>query len=589
MAYRLQQLEWLTTTVLRTLARQPRWRFDLQHGRCAEGSPLPWNIPHLQIGTLDGLSTCRAVADSLGLRQRLTDPVTHRAHAPRENTARMLYEWFEQIRIESLVPEHLPGIQANLLRHFRRWSIAWHDSSLIDTHLGLLLFSVCQMLWARLQRLPSPEAVQDTMEATRAGIAHLLGEDLHTMARHRHEPGHFSPASARMACTIAALMHHAQQSAAQFPGTRHHGKNPFFLWRREEDSSGDHGLPLAATSNSRAWSKQDHRYRVFTHQFDQHREAICLIRPALLHEYRQEMNRRLHELSPPLARLGRDLMKRMASPTTADWRFLQTEGRIDGRQLARMVSSPLAGDIFRQEVRLPAPHCAITLLVDCSGSMKGYAMQLALFADIWTRVTDALQIPFEVLGFSTASWHGGKALAAWRRAGSPERPGRLAERLHLVFKNFENRGRRNRLAIACLLKQDLYREGLDGEAVQWAAQRLLHRDVQRRVLWVISDGCPMESATQQANDAWYLDSHLKAMVTAASSQGVEITGIGLGLNLSPFYPRHLAVTPDDLLQTRTLQALIKTLDCRQSRSGTSATLEHGHGNGIDDIDRACPS
>ena len=52
---------------------------------------------------------------------------------------------------------------------------------------------------------------------------------------------------------------------------------------------------------------------------------------------------------------------------------------------------------------------------------------------------------------------------------------------------------------AALLKADLFREGIDGEALDWACQRLKAREAQRRLLFVVSDGCPMDSATALAN------------------------------------------------------------------------------------------
>lgn len=557
MAQRQQRLEGLTAAVLRALAHQPRWSFALRHARLPDGSPLPWTPPHLRTETADGLPTYRAVADGLGWRQRITQPDIHRQHAPTEPIARMLYEWFEQMRIESLVPDHLPGVRANLQRHFKRWSLAWHESALIETHLGLLLFSISQMVWARLHRTQAPEEVLDTMEATRAGLAPLLGDDLRLMSRHRRVPERFSPASARMASVLAKLVAQAQAAASTHPPDRRHEGRDFFLWL-DDDPAGEERLPMAATGESRSWEAQQQRYRIFTRQFDREVVAASLVRTALLQEHRQQLDRRLHELSPPIARLSRQLVALLARPQQADWRFQQEEGRIDARQLARLVASPMNRDVFRQETRQPLCDCAITLLIDCSGSMKTHATELALFADIWSRITGMAQIPFEILGFSTASWHGGKALREWRRQGRPAQPGRLAERQHLVFKTFDQYWQRTRLAIGSLLKQDLYREGLDGEAVHWASQRLLARPEKHRLLWVISDGCPMESATREANDDGYLDHHLKAMVTAAQAQGIQVTGIGLGLDLSPFYPRNLAVEPDKLLHTQSLLALMKT-------------------------------
>lgn len=111
----------------------------------------------------------------------------------------------------------------------------------------------------------------------------------------------------------------------------------------------------------------------------------------------------------------------------------------------------------------------------------------------------------------------------------------------MVFKDAERSWRRARGDIAALLKPDLFREGIDGEAVDWACNRMLARNEARRILIVVSDGCPADGATGLANDAFYLDNHLKEVVAHRERQGaVEILGLGVGLDLSPFYRRCLA-------------------------------------------------
>jgi cobaltochelatase CobT len=57
-------------------------------------------------------------------------------------------------------------------------------------------------------------------------------------------------------------------------------------------------------------------------------------------------------------------------------------------------------------------------------------------------------------------------------------------------------------------------------------------------LLVVSDGSPMDSATHLANDQHYLDHHLREVVLRQAQQGrVAIRGLGVGLDLSPYY-RH---------------------------------------------------
>jgi cobaltochelatase CobT len=85
----------------------------------------------------------------------------------------------------------------------------------------------------------------------------------------------------------------------------------------------------------------------------------------------------------------------------------------------------------------------------------------------------------------------------------------LNEVLHLVFKAAETPWRRARRDLAAMLKEDAFREGIDGEALQWAAQRLRARSERRKLLIAISDGCPMDAATGLANDPHFLDRHLQ--------------------------------------------------------------------------------
>jgi cobaltochelatase CobT len=96
--------------------------------------------------------------------------------------------------------------------------------------------------------------------------------------------------------------------------------------------------------------------------------------------------------------------------------------------------------------------------------------------------------------------------------------------------------------VTALLKPDLFREGIDGEAVDWACGRLMARSEARRILVVISDGCPMDGATALANGAHYLDEHLQAVVARREREGVvAIRAVGVGLDLSPYYRRSLAI------------------------------------------------
>jgi cobaltochelatase CobT len=149
--------------------------------------------------------------------------------------------------------------------------------------------------------------------------------------------------------------------------------------------------------------------------------------------------------------------------------------------------------------------------------MKQHMAWVALLADVLARALEQAGAGIEVLGYTTAAWNGGHAAKAWQRAGRTPHPGRLNEVRHLIFKGAQQPWRRARLGLAALQKADLFREGIDGEALAWACGRLraaADADMQtpRRILIVLSDGSPMDTATHLANDAFYLDHHLRQVV-----------------------------------------------------------------------------
>ena len=167
----------------------------------------------------------------------------------------------------------------------------------------------------------------------------------------------------------------------------------------------------------------------------------------------------------------------------------------------------------------------------------------------------------EVLGFTTGAWNGGKAARDWKRSRSPRRPGRLNEVNHLIFKDADTGWRKARPGIAALLKTTLYREGIDGEAVQWAARRLADRTEERRILIVLSDGSPADGATALANDEHYLQQHLATVVRELEDSGaINVFGVGLGLDMSPYFSRSLILDTERLGKPEGVRELIGLLE-----------------------------
>jgi len=92
------------------------------------------------------------------------------------------------------------------------------------------------------------------------------------------------------------------------------------------------------------------------------------------------------------------------------------------------------------------------------------------------------------------------------------------------------------------------------------------RPLNRRVLLVVSDGCPMEAATELANDRHYLDHHLRQVAGAIEAAGrIELHAIGVGLDLSPYYGRGVVLDLERGATMRLFEEIVTALASHRSR------------------------
>ena len=483
----------------------------------------------------------RGLLDSMGLRLHWSDQALFQAHLPQEPVERMVFELLEQLRVESLVPETWPGARENMRQRFVNWCQAFMDSGLTESSLGILLFTVAITAWSRLTGHEIPERMADLVESTRMSMASPLGRHWDRLRRFRDRQLEFIEPALAVSRWVGMAVRAAQEDAPRGAGGPRR-RSSFALPLHFESQSQD-GMPVAQSGDSRAWTGTAQSYRVFTREFDREVQAAELIRALQLAQFREQMDEELARSGLLQAgRLARYLQQRLASTQRNGWSFGLEEGHLDGSRLSQLVTDPQQRAIFKDEMQRPVNETAVTILMDCSGSMKTYARPLSLLLDVMGRALEMAGASVEILGFSTQAWNGGRARRRWQRAGQPQFPGRLNERLHIVFKDGARPWRHARHGIAALRKPDIFREGIDGEAVEWACQRLRAKAAQRRILLVISDGCPMDTATHQANDEHYLDQHLRQVLAAQERMGgMKVCALGVGLDLGVFYRQRLAV------------------------------------------------
>ncbi|WP_087689495.1 cobalt chelatase [Pandoraea sp. PE-S2R-1] len=514
---------------------------------CRNMRPLPLHAPHLQ--TLptphDPFRSLRGAADGAALRLRHSDAALHRSLLPDAPLERLLFELLEQLRCETFVPPGMPGIASNLRERFEAWSRAMHETGVADSHVGLLLYTVAQMSWSRLTGYPVIDETEGLIEATRMAIAPVIGGALAGMRRTRADQAAFAVHARELAAEIAAMIRSASGERDDAEPKEDEGqkgvRNAFSLFL-DFDEREDDGITLVHSGDSRVLKASEQGYRVFTNRYDREVYAGALVRRTLLAEFRERLDERIVAQAINVPRLARALKAALAVAQRDGWSFGEEQGRIDGRRLAQLVSSPAERRIFRLEKHTLVAESMVSFLIDCSGSMKAQIESVGMIVDVLSRALDAAGVTNEILGFTTGAWNGGRARADWLARGKPPFPGRLNEVSHLIFKDAVTSWRRARTDIASLFKADLFREGVDGEAVEWACERLRSRVANRRLLIVISDGSPMDAATNQVNDEHYLDHHLREVVAQQQARGdVEVMGLGVGLDLSPYYRNALAL------------------------------------------------
>ena len=560
----LEEAEHATAAAARAISGEPdlRFRGHLMHvGADVAPARAPYLHPEVEGRSLDDL---RGIADGVALRLRLSDDMVYARHCPEGDAEQFVYEVLEQLRVESLAPESMPGLQANLRHRFEAWSSSFIEEGMLEDDLGILLFSVVHVCRSRILAEPIEERVSDHTEATRFGIYDVLGTHLRQLRPARGDQEEFALRAAAMAAAIGGLA--AERRGARSASARRTSVLSMLDVRgigRDEQADTD-GAEAGGAGLSGG-------YGAYTTEYDRVGAVGTWVRPHALAAARAELDALEAEHRAVAGYLMRSARAVFPEPFDDAWLTEEEEGYVDPRLLTSLIAGGRDGRVFRLPAPVDRPRGAVSVLVDCSGSMKGPIPDVAVLVDALVRALDGVDVLTEVLGYTTGAWSGGRPHREWLAAGRPPHPGRLNETCHIVFKDAATSWRQARQGIGGLLWTSMFREGIDGEAVEWAYGRLAAIEAPRRHLILISDGSPMDGATTLANAEGYLDRHLQEVVEAiesARSPGVStrgdegkvrIAGLGIGHDMSAYVRESRFVEPDRILELPTARALMSFL------------------------------
>ena len=505
--------------------------------------------PHLNFNYLQASwADPRGVLDGVALRLRYSNYELHLLHSPNGQIESLVFEVLEQIRVESICPAGLAGSKQNVENQFIAWLQEFMASGGVEGSIGLLLLSIFSTVWVKLNQRSLPQLMQDVVEATRAGLAAELGPYLVKLKENQFDQASYIKTALEITRLVGSLIDAEYQNAPSIRTKQKNISNTFLKIEWVQPPS-----PISSSEKGRSYSVQDsekylerslEQYTVFNSAYDIEIEAKKSIRPAQLAIYQQELSDEIAKLNLPWGKLTRSYQHIFHTKILKRWETTQTEGLIDRRYLTRIATAPLDPVLYKHPSQKIEALGSVTLLIDCSGSMKDQRLKIATCVDALVRMLEQAQIQTEVLGYSTSTWQGGRPFKEWRRGGQIPHPGRLNERAHWIFKDFHTHWRKARPGIAALLRPEIYAESIDGEALLWAARRLQtesgNKSTQKKLI-LFSDGCPMDRATIEANGEHFLKNHLlQAIAWCEQQHHFELWGCGIGEELRPFFPHRLS-------------------------------------------------
>ena len=546
----------------------------------------------------------RGHADSMALRIACHDANVHKRNMPKGQEARAVFDAVEQARVESIGARRMEGVAGNLsaMLEDRYHRGAYGEVS--DRADAPLEDAVALIVRERLTGMKPPEAGQKIVDLWRPIIESRAGKELDQLGDSIENQRNFAKAVHKLLQSLdmmdeeamdhddtgeeagdeepndkeqeqegdseesdsgqAVEMDSAEGSDDEMQdGEMDSAEAPAGDFPEDaEDGDADEASEMKRPPTQQAHDMRGPDYKPFTVKFDEMVLAEELCEPEELERLRAYLDKQLSNMSSIVARLANRLQRRLMAQQNRSWEFDLEEGMLDPARLSRVIIDPQQPLSFKREKDTNFRDTVVTLLLDNSGSMRGRPITVAAScADILARTLERCGVKVEILGFTTRAWKGGQAREAWLQAGKPANPGRLNDLRHIIYKSADAPWRRARRNLGLMMREGLLKENIDGEALDWAHQRLLGRPEQRRILMMISDGAPVDDSTLSVNPGNYLEKHLRRVIEEIETRSpVELIAIGIGHDVTRYYRRAVTIVDAEELGGAMTEKLAELFD-----------------------------
>ena len=573
-----------TTAALRAIAENDE--LDVTFGKGAAGlRGQNIHVPLPNVGcSVEELNAIRGVGDEFALKMRYHDNTVHARNTPRAGPAQEMFEWVEDARVASIGSLRMEGVARNLEANLEAvCKQAAFDTVTAETEAPLSV-AVGLIVRQRLTGRDLPPSAENVVRFWRDFVEERAGAHIESLAECVHDQGEFA---GRCRSLLADLGFASElddvpelQNNDNQAETVEDDAEPDAEFAPEdvtldEDSLGDEEGEGESTAvdmdadfdleelgadsepeeapnhlpDDAGRIRVDCNYQAFCERFDEVVRAEDLCEAAELLRLRQLLDQQLLALQHATSKLANRLQRRLLAKQNRSWEFDLDEGILDTSRLSQVVVDPMNPLAYKQEKQTDFRDTVVTLLIDSSGSMRGRSITIAaVCGDILGRTLERCSVRVEILGFTTRAWRGGQSRDEWINAGKPANPGRLNDLRHIVYKAADDPWRHARRNLGLMMREELLKENIDGEALIWAHNRLVVRHEQRKVLLVISDGLPVDNSTLLVNPSSYLEQHLKyAIETIENHSPVELIAIGIGHDVTHHYKRAVTITDAEQL------------------------------------------
>ncbi|MEM6708349.1 MAG: cobaltochelatase subunit CobT [Pseudomonadota bacterium] len=532
----------------------------------------------------DEVNATRGIGDEFALRLRYHDPDAHAAARPVGGAAQEMFQWIEDARLASIGSLRMEGVAQNLDSHLEQQCRQSAFDTITSEADAPLSVAVGLLVRSRLTGRALPPAAENVVQFWRGFIEDNASESIDQLREHVGDQTRFAEVCRGLIADLGleaeldeppqgdsadnepeSVDENAESESEANPEdvmlddssmTDDSMEGESTLVEMDADADLEEAgaeadpdeLPPELQDDS-GRIRVDFNYGAYLENFDEIIRAEELADADELIRLRALLDQQLVALQATTSKLANRLQRRLMAKQNRTWEFDLEEGQLDAARLAQVIVDPMNPLAFKQEKEMKFRDTVVTLLIDSSGSMRGRSITIAaMCADILGRTLERCSVRVEILGFTTRAWRGGQSRERWIADGKPQNPGRLNDLRHIVYKAADDPWTRTKRNLGLMMREELLKENIDGEALIWAHNRIVGRTEQRKVLMVISDGLPVDNSTLLVNASNYLEQHLKYAIDQIENHSpVELVAIGIGHDVTHHYSRAVTITDAEQL------------------------------------------